>query len=133
MTRPAANLAAMAVHAFRLVCSRGERPWVLRAYVPNLQRDGWESANTVVEALMPDRRFIVDTLVESLAGALPAGLMRMAQRRSAGDSGLVTSLLHFVLSPSVEGYNALIGQVMRASKGKANPAQVNDLLKAKLQ
>jgi aspartyl-tRNA(Asn)/glutamyl-tRNA(Gln) amidotransferase subunit B len=32
-----------------------------------------------------------------------------------------------------KAFNALIGQVMRASKGKANPAQVNDLLKAKLQ
>ena len=25
-----------------------------------------------------------------------------------------------------------VGQVMKASKGKANPAQVNDILKAKL-
>ena len=29
-------------------------------------------------------------------------------------------------------FNALVGQVMKASKGKANPAQVNALLKAKL-
>jgi aspartyl-tRNA(Asn)/glutamyl-tRNA(Gln) amidotransferase subunit B len=32
-----------------------------------------------------------------------------------------------------KAFNALIGQVMKASKGKANPAQVNDLLKLKLQ
>ncbi len=32
-----------------------------------------------------------------------------------------------------KAFNALIGQVMKASKGKANPAQVNDLLKRKLQ
>ncbi|MHB8914669.1 MAG: Asp-tRNA(Asn)/Glu-tRNA(Gln) amidotransferase subunit GatB [Thiobacillus sp.] len=31
-----------------------------------------------------------------------------------------------------KAFNALIGQVMRATKGKANPQQVNDLLKAKL-
>ena len=31
-----------------------------------------------------------------------------------------------------KAFNALVGQVMKASKGKANPAQVNDLLKAKL-
>jgi aspartyl-tRNA(Asn)/glutamyl-tRNA(Gln) amidotransferase subunit B len=31
-----------------------------------------------------------------------------------------------------KAFNALIGQVMRAAKGKANPQQVNDLLKARL-
>jgi aspartyl-tRNA(Asn)/glutamyl-tRNA(Gln) amidotransferase subunit B len=32
-----------------------------------------------------------------------------------------------------KAFNALVGQVMKASKGKANPQQVNDLLRAKLQ
>ena len=32
-----------------------------------------------------------------------------------------------------KAFNALVGQVMKASKGKANPGQVNELLKAKLQ
>jgi aspartyl-tRNA(Asn)/glutamyl-tRNA(Gln) amidotransferase subunit B len=31
-----------------------------------------------------------------------------------------------------KAFNALVGQVMKASKGKANPAQVNEVLKAKL-
>ena len=31
-----------------------------------------------------------------------------------------------------KAFNALVGQVMRATKGKANPQQVNDLLRAKL-
>ena len=31
-----------------------------------------------------------------------------------------------------KAFNALVGQVMKASRGKANPAQVNELLKAKL-
>ena len=31
-----------------------------------------------------------------------------------------------------KAFNALVGQIMKASKGKANPAQVNALLKAKL-
>jgi aspartyl-tRNA(Asn)/glutamyl-tRNA(Gln) amidotransferase subunit B len=31
-----------------------------------------------------------------------------------------------------KAFNALVGQVMKASKGKANPQQVNDLLKKKL-
>jgi aspartyl-tRNA(Asn)/glutamyl-tRNA(Gln) amidotransferase subunit B len=28
--------------------------------------------------------------------------------------------------------NALVGQAMKASKGKANPQQINDLLRSKL-
>ena len=31
-----------------------------------------------------------------------------------------------------KAFNALVGQVMKASKGKANPQQVNDLLRKKL-
>ena len=31
-----------------------------------------------------------------------------------------------------KAFNFLVGQVMKASKGKANPSQVNDLLKRKL-
>ena len=32
-----------------------------------------------------------------------------------------------------KAFNALVGQVMKASRGKANPTQVNELLKARLQ
>jgi aspartyl-tRNA(Asn)/glutamyl-tRNA(Gln) amidotransferase subunit B len=31
-----------------------------------------------------------------------------------------------------KAFNALVGQVMKATKGKANPAQVNEILKRKL-
>ena len=31
-----------------------------------------------------------------------------------------------------KAFNSLVGQVMKASKGKANPAQVNELLRRKL-
>jgi aspartyl-tRNA(Asn)/glutamyl-tRNA(Gln) amidotransferase subunit B len=31
-----------------------------------------------------------------------------------------------------KAFNALVGQAMKASKGKANPAQVNEMLKKKL-
>jgi aspartyl-tRNA(Asn)/glutamyl-tRNA(Gln) amidotransferase subunit B len=33
---------------------------------------------------------------------------------------------------NAKAFNALVGQAMKASKGKANPAQVNELLKSKL-
>jgi aspartyl-tRNA(Asn)/glutamyl-tRNA(Gln) amidotransferase subunit B len=63
--------------------------------------------------------------------------------RQLSDSGELVGLIDEVLAAnqkSVEefragkekAFNALVGQVMKASKGKANPAQVNDLLKKKL-
>ncbi len=59
------------------------------------------------------------------------------------DSGAVEALIDEVLAAnpkSVEefragkekAFNALVGQVMKAAKGKANPQQVNDLLRRKL-
>jgi len=74
----------------------------------------------------------VDAIIEA------RGLKQMS------DSGELEKIIDDVIAAnqkSVEefrsgkekAFNALIGQVMKASKGKANPAQVNDLLKAKLQ
>jgi aspartyl-tRNA(Asn)/glutamyl-tRNA(Gln) amidotransferase subunit B len=59
------------------------------------------------------------------------------------DSGAIEKLVEEVLAAnqkSVEefragkekAFNALVGQVMKAARGKANPQQVNELLKAKL-
>jgi aspartyl-tRNA(Asn)/glutamyl-tRNA(Gln) amidotransferase subunit B len=64
------------------------------------------------------------------------------------DSGAIESMLDDVLAANaeqVEQYRAsdeakrgkmfgfFVGQAMKASKGKANPAQVNELLKRKLE
>jgi len=73
----------------------------------------------------------VDAIIEA------RGLKQMS------DSGELEKIIDDVLAAnpkSVEefrsgkekAFNALVGQVMKASKGKANPAQVNDLLKKKL-
>ncbi len=64
--------------------------------------------------------------------------------RQISDSGAIEKLVDEVLAANakqVEDYragkekafNSLVGQVMKASKGKANPAQVNDILRAKLK
>ena len=37
-----------------------------------------------------------------------------------------------IRSGKEKAFNALIGQAMKATKGKANPQQVNELLKKKL-
>jgi aspartyl-tRNA(Asn)/glutamyl-tRNA(Gln) amidotransferase subunit B len=63
--------------------------------------------------------------------------------KQISDSGAIEKIIDDVLAAnpkSVEefragkdkAFNALVGQVMKASKGKANPQQVNDLLRAKL-
>jgi aspartyl-tRNA(Asn)/glutamyl-tRNA(Gln) amidotransferase subunit B len=73
----------------------------------------------------------VDLLIEA------KGLKQMS------DSGALAAIVDEVLAAnpkSIEEYragkdkafNALVGQVMKASKGKANPAEVNAVLKQKL-
>ena len=63
--------------------------------------------------------------------------------RQISDSGALEAIVAEVLAANpkqVEDYragkekafNSLVGQVMKATKGKANPAQVNEILKSKL-
>ena len=64
--------------------------------------------------------------------------------KQVSDLGAIEKIIDEVMSanaPSVAEYragkdkafNSLVGQIMKASRGKANPAQVNELLKAKLR
>ena len=73
----------------------------------------------------------VDAIIEA------KGLKQMS------DSGALEAIVDEVLAANADNiaqyragkdkaFNALVGQVMKASKGKANPAQANALLKAKL-
>ena len=63
--------------------------------------------------------------------------------RQITDSGAIEALVDEVLAANAanvaefragkeKAFNALVGQVMKAAKGKANPQQVNDLLRRKL-
>jgi aspartyl-tRNA(Asn)/glutamyl-tRNA(Gln) amidotransferase subunit B len=63
--------------------------------------------------------------------------------RQVSDAGAIEKLVDEVLAKNarqVEDYragkekafNALVGQVMKATQGKANPAQVNEILRRKL-
>ena len=60
------------------------------------------------------------------------------------DSGRIEKLINEVLNANAKqvadyragkekAFNSLVGQVMKASKGKANPAQVNEILRRKLK
>lgn len=88
-------------------------------------------ARQVFEALWTGEGREVDAVIEA------KGLKQMS------DTGELERIVDEVLAAnakSVEEYragkdkafNALVGQVMKASKGKANPAQANELLKKKL-
>jgi len=63
--------------------------------------------------------------------------------RQISDSGAIEKLVDEVIGANEQqvadylggkqkAFNSLVGQVMKASKGKANPAQVNEILKQKL-
>ena len=89
------------------------------------------AARQVFEALWNGEATEVDAIIEA------KGLKQM------NDSGALEKIIDEVIAANpanVEQYragkdkafNALVGQVMKASKGKANPGQVNALLKAKL-
>ena len=89
------------------------------------------AAKQVFDALWTGTGKDVDALIDSL------GLKQM------NDSGALEAIIDGVLATNADNiaqyragkdkaFNALVGQVMKASKGKANPGQVNELLKKKL-
>ncbi len=96
--------------------------------------DGTISNNAgkqVFDALWSGEGELVDAIIEA------KGLKQM------NDSGALGKIIDEVIAANADNvaqykagkdkaFNALVGQVMKASKGKANPQQVNELLKRKL-
>lgn len=89
------------------------------------------AARTVFEALWSGEGSDVDAVIEA------KGLKQM------NDTGALEAIIDEVIAANPgnveqfragkdKAFNALVGQVMKASKGKANPAQVNEVLKSKL-
>ncbi len=88
-------------------------------------------AKKVFEALWNGEGATADDVIEN------QGLKQIT------DSGAIEALVDEVLAANAanvaefkagkeKAFNALVGQVMKAAKGKANPQQVNDLLRQKL-
>ena len=80
---------------------------------------------------LPDIRIEADRYIEKM------GLQQIS------DSGEIEKIVDQVIAANVQqiadyrsgkpkAFNSLVGQVMKATKGKANPAQVNEILKRKL-
>jgi aspartyl-tRNA(Asn)/glutamyl-tRNA(Gln) amidotransferase subunit B len=89
------------------------------------------AARQVFEALWAEGASDVDAVIEA------KGLRQM------NDSSALEAIIMEVLAANPKNveefragkdkaFNALVGQIMKASKGKANPQQVNDLLRSKL-
>jgi aspartyl-tRNA(Asn)/glutamyl-tRNA(Gln) amidotransferase subunit B len=89
------------------------------------------AARQVFDALWSGEASDVDAVIEA------KGLKQM------NDTGALEKIIDDVIAANPDNvaqfkagkdkaFNALVGQAMKASKGKANPAQVNDLLRRKL-
>ncbi|MCX7152590.1 MAG: Asp-tRNA(Asn)/Glu-tRNA(Gln) amidotransferase subunit GatB [Proteobacteria bacterium] len=130
--------------------------WVMGELAAALNRAGIEVANSPVSSRQLAElisRIRDNTLSGKLAkdvfDALWAGegevdtVIEKRGLKQMSDSGAIEKIVDDVLAgnaKSVEefragkekAFNALVGQVMKASKGRANPAQVNDILRKKL-
>ena len=77
------------------------------------------------------------------ASANPDAVIEAKGLKQMNDSGALEAIVDEVLAANAKSveefragkdkaFNALVGQVMKASKGKANPAQAGEVLRKKL-
>ena len=89
------------------------------------------AAKKVFDRMWQDNQFAVDEIIDDL------GLKQIS------DSSEIESLVQQVVDSNAsmveefksgkdKAFNALVGQVMKLSKGKANPSQVSDILRKKI-
>ncbi len=97
------------------------------------------------ERAKPVHGFVVATLPRMTASisATVTKLISAMGAEQISDTGVIEKIVDEVLAANVQqvadfkagkekAFNSLVGQVMKATKGKANPAQVNELLRKKL-
>ena len=130
--------------------------WVMGEMAAALNRAGIEVANSPVSSRQLAElisRIRDNTLSGKLAkdvfDALWAGegevdtVIEKRGLKQMSDSGAIEKIVDEVLAANAKSveefragkdkaFNALVGQVMKASKGRANPAQVNEILRKKL-
>jgi aspartyl-tRNA(Asn)/glutamyl-tRNA(Gln) amidotransferase subunit B len=131
--------------------------WVMVDLAARLNKDGRDISDSPVNPRQLGGlvlRIVDNTISNNIAkkvfealwngeGASADAVIDQQGLKQITDSGAIEKLVDEVLAAnqkSVEEYragkekafNALVGQVMKAAKGKANPQQVNELLKARL-
>jgi aspartyl-tRNA(Asn)/glutamyl-tRNA(Gln) amidotransferase subunit B len=131
--------------------------WVTVDLAARLNKEGKEIAESPVSAAQLGgllARIVDNTISNNIAKkvfeALWSGEGQSADEiiekqglKQITDSGAIETLIDEVLTANAamvaefkagkeKAFNALVGQAMKATKGKANPQQVNDLLRKKL-
>jgi len=88
-------------------------------------------------------REVFAAMWEGEAGGQPDAIIEARGLKQISDTGAIGAMIDEVLAanPAIvaeyragkqKAFNSLVGQIMKAAKGKANPQQVNELLKQKL-
>jgi aspartyl-tRNA(Asn)/glutamyl-tRNA(Gln) amidotransferase subunit B len=131
--------------------------WVMVDLAARLNKEGKELADSPVSAVQLAglvQRIADNTVSNNIAkkvfealwngeGTTADEIIDRQGLRQITDSGAIEALVDEVLAANAanvaefragkeKAFNALVGQVMKAAKGKANPQQVNDLLRKKL-
>ena len=131
--------------------------WVMVDLAARLNKEGKELADSPVSAVQLAglvQRIADNTVSNNIAkkvfealwngdGTTADEIIDLQGLRQITDSGAIEALVDEVLAANAanvaefragkeKAFNALVGQVMKAAKGKANPQQVNDLLRKKL-
>ena len=131
--------------------------WVMGDLAARLGKEGKELAESPVSATQLAgliQRIADNTISNNIAkkvfealwngeGSSADQIIEQQGLKQITDSGAIESLVDAVLAANPanvaefragkeKAFNALVGQVMKAAKGKANPQQVNDLLRQKL-
>jgi aspartyl-tRNA(Asn)/glutamyl-tRNA(Gln) amidotransferase subunit B len=132
--------------------------WILGEITARLNRDGIEieqapvrpnefaqllarfQDNTISGSIAKD---VLDAMWSGEIGGDADAIIAAKGLRQISDSGAIESIVDDVLAASAaivaeykagkeKAFNSLVGKAMAATKGKANPAQVNAILKRKL-
>jgi aspartyl-tRNA(Asn)/glutamyl-tRNA(Gln) amidotransferase subunit B len=131
--------------------------WVMVDLAARLNKDGKDLAESPVSAAQLAgliQRIADNTISNNIAkkvfealwnaeGATADEVIEKQGLKQITDTGAIEALVDEVLAANAanvaefragkeKAFNALVGQVMKAAKGKANPQQVNDLLRQKL-
>ena len=132
--------------------------WLMGEVSSQLNRDGKDIAQSPVSSAQLAKllaRILDNTLSNKLAkevfiamwagenGGEPDAIIEARGLKQISDSGAIETMIDEVLaanpgpvaeykSGKEKAFNSIVGLVMKAAKGKANPAQVNEVLKRKL-
>ena len=103
------------------------------------------AGKVVLDALWENRRAVVSSSPDELseAAAIVHRVIEVKGLKQMNDTGALEKLVDEVIAANAKNVaefragnekalNALVGQIMKGSKGTANPQQVNELLRRKL-